>query len=559
MQEPAAQITKLIDQGRYFEAQATAHQLLAISPSGHIKQLYALALSKSGSPEAALQFMEPVYLQSPDDVEAAGIMGSICKELFKKNQSTAYAIRSRDTYLSNFNFTKNFYTGINAASMSAMAGQAGKSREIATEVISLLDKNSADFWVQASLGEAYLLIKDKLTAADFFVKARKLVGNDWGKVTSVHNQLWLLNHFLQVPTDILKLFNPPGIVAFIGHMIDQPQRSEPRFPAAIELKIKEAIIHSLRSINARIGYSSLACGGDILFAEAMAELGGEVTIFLPFDKDDFIATSVRFAGEHWVDRVERFPVHYITKEHYQGFDELFSFQSKIIFGSALLHSHYAHAEPSLVMVLSDIDLKRKEGGTRATVNMWPHPTRIFNINPDAFVAPQAVAPRLANYPTRTGEESTHRLILYLAHIEFQEGELSVEKMEEKFELLKSQQSQSFLTIANTHALVAFEAESALLEFIKQIKESKNSYATKPNLKIALHAGPVYEAQQGLGGNAIELVKELSIACLIGSIAVSDSFARLLAVDGNLNLLTYGGLFVDSTGQQITVYNLSLDL
>src|SRR5882672_5941110 len=134
-------IESLINQGKYFEARTKAEAALKQADDLRLKQLCALAISKTGSPEAALELMEPVYRQFPNDPESAGILGSIYKELFKKNQSTAFAIKSRDTYFQNFSATKNHYTGINAASMSAMAGQAGRSREIAAEVISLLEVN----------------------------------------------------------------------------------------------------------------------------------------------------------------------------------------------------------------------------------------------------------------------------------------------------------------------------------------------------------------------------------------------------------------------------------
>src|SRR6476620_11687579 len=142
-----AHIETLINQGKYFEARSKAEEALKQSDELRFKQLYALSISKSGAPEIALEIMEPVYKQFPDDPESAGILGSIYKELFKKNQSTAFAIKSRDTYFKNFTTTQNYYTGINAASMSAMAGQASRGREIANQVTSLLENNSeGDFW-----------------------------------------------------------------------------------------------------------------------------------------------------------------------------------------------------------------------------------------------------------------------------------------------------------------------------------------------------------------------------------------------------------------------------
>ena len=91
----ATQIEALINQGRYVEARAMARVALTISPLLRVQQLYALAVSKSGIPKAALEFLEPIYRQQADDPETAGIMGGIYKEIFRKDQDTKYALLSR--------------------------------------------------------------------------------------------------------------------------------------------------------------------------------------------------------------------------------------------------------------------------------------------------------------------------------------------------------------------------------------------------------------------------------------------------------------------------------
>lgn len=83
-------IESLINQGRYFEARTKAEEALKHSSELRYKQLLALAISKLGTPEAALDLMEPIYRQFPDDPESAGILGSIFLGVVKKNQSTAF-------------------------------------------------------------------------------------------------------------------------------------------------------------------------------------------------------------------------------------------------------------------------------------------------------------------------------------------------------------------------------------------------------------------------------------------------------------------------------------
>lgn len=570
MSETAQHIESLINQGRYFEARTQAEEALKHSSDLRFKQLLALAISKLGTPEAALNLMEPVYRQFPDDSESAGILGSIYKELFKKNQSTAFAIKSRDTYFQNFSTTKNYYTGINAASMSAMAGQASRGREIATQVITLLQETTTDdFWMLATLGEAFMLTKNRQKSIEYFIQARKHAGNDWGKITSVHNQLWLLNHFIPVSNEILKIFSPPTVVAFIGHMIDHPSRTTPRFPATIEKQVKDSIVNSIRTLNARIGYCSLACGGDILFAEAMAEVGGEVNIFLPFSESDFVDLSVRFAGEHWVERyhalIEKFPVNYITREPYAGFDDLFSFQNRILSGLAALRSAAQHAEPTLLTVLSEVDLKRRKGGTRDTIHLWPFPQRYVNINPDIFITEQTSISTPAVTPSKPLEiQPIDRPVLYIVYGHV--GDLNAlerERLHKQIDAKIVDESFSFKSYESNEdfVLAAFEAESEIMEFVEFMIDLVKSVNRDTSMRICLHAGPVFIQSESntldkkLSGENIQLVKEMNNLFTSGAVFASDHFAALLALELKKYSLDFAGMVKTQYGGSQTIYRV----
>src|SRR5262245_50743961 len=237
MPEDIQHIENLIGHGRYAEARGLAEETLKTSDSLRCRQLFALAVSKSGAPRMAMEFLEPIHRDQPDDAETAGILGGIYKEIFKKDQSTAFAIRARDTYLENFSATKNYYTGINAATMSVLAGQSGRGKEIAREIIAMLNPATDDFWERVTLAEAYLLCSEREKAINSYLMAGKMAATDWGKINSAYNQLWLLNHYVPVPAEVMKVFSPPGVVSFVGHMIDHPDRPQPRFPVEIEGKI----------------------------------------------------------------------------------------------------------------------------------------------------------------------------------------------------------------------------------------------------------------------------------------------------------------------------------
>src|SRR6185312_15739458 len=100
---------------------------------------------------------------------------------------------------------------------------------------------------------------------------------------------------------------PIRFLLFTGHMIDKPDRKDPRFPAskepAVRQKIKELIEDEKK--NSELNYKGIAggaCGGDILFHEVCGELKIETEIYLALPREKFIVESVEFAGPQWVDR-----------------------------------------------------------------------------------------------------------------------------------------------------------------------------------------------------------------------------------------------------------------
>ena len=97
------------------------------------------------------------------------------------------------------------------------------------------------------------------------------------------------------------------VLVFAGHMIDAPDRKEPRFPADKEKvareKIKEIIVKEMESgAGVSCGYAGAASGGDILFMEVCAELNIPTRLYLAIPPAKYINTSVIKAGGDWLER-----------------------------------------------------------------------------------------------------------------------------------------------------------------------------------------------------------------------------------------------------------------
>ncbi len=113
-----------------------------------------------------------------------------------------------------------------------------------------------------------------------------------------------------LPTDEQENKAPIHVLLFTGHMIDKPEREQPRFPAELEdlarQKIWKQVSGEIKAAPGPvIGLAGCACGGDILFHEVCAELGVKSRILLAMPREQYIVASVQHGGPGWVERFNR--------------------------------------------------------------------------------------------------------------------------------------------------------------------------------------------------------------------------------------------------------------
>ncbi|MEP2552211.1 MAG: adenylate/guanylate cyclase domain-containing protein, partial [Marinomonas sp.] len=160
------------------------------------------------------------------------------------------------------------------------------------------------------------------------------------------------------------------IASYCGHMFSAGSAAETALAGEIAAAISDNAI--------RIAYGPLACGADILIAEAILEAGAELNVVLPFAADDFIRESVLCGGEEWLPRyhacMERAAsVHFATSGAYVGDDNQFAYNTRLAMGLAVLRSQELPLEPVQLAVVSD---KFKSysltglAGTVADIALW---------------------------------------------------------------------------------------------------------------------------------------------------------------------------------------------
>jgi class 3 adenylate cyclase len=166
----------------------------------------------------------------------------------------------------------------------------------------------------------------------------------------------------------------PDVIAFAGHMIDAPGRAVPRFPPDLVPAVEVAVRERFADFHQPIVYASAACGADLVFIETALERGAEVNVVLPFDRQDFVRTSVAVAGEGWLRRFDTALAHaarviMATEENHLGDDVLFDHASMLLEGFTCLRAAQLETAPSLLCVI-DAASDGRVGGTHATFERW---------------------------------------------------------------------------------------------------------------------------------------------------------------------------------------------
>jgi class 3 adenylate cyclase/tetratricopeptide (TPR) repeat protein len=547
-----------------------------------LRQLLALALARSGAAGPANKVLEQLYQDGYRDEETLGLLARTHKDLAREEQDASKASqhlrRAYEFYSEGYETSGGYWSAINAATLALLLGERESAAALARLVKEqcqqrlreLAEANGERYWLVSTLGEAALLLEDWPEAENWYGQAVELGRGDWGSLQSTRHNARLLMQCVAPGEDggrIDRLFRFPSVVAFAGHMVDQDDRTVPRFPPRLEPMVKDAIRECLSKLNAGFGYASGACGSDILFHEVMLEMKGESYVILPYEKERFRKDSVEFVrGSDWGERLDNviaqaIDTQEVSRQRQRGSDVSYEFANLMLHGLASVRAE--QLETKLVPVaVWDGKTGTGVGGTAGTVERWRRlglHVEVIDLEeilrcdcPSVSTQAAAFPATVSNHDSEVSSEfapeirallfadaegfsklTDEEVPLFAQHFLGLAGRLADESPHRP--LTKNTWGDGlYFVFANVRDAGQFALD--LRDVVRNTDWSKHGLPAL-NLRIGLHAGPVYCCCDPVTKHTTYIGANVSRAARIepitptGQVYASQTFAALAAAEG----------------------------
>ena len=530
--------------------------------SDRLAYLRSLALARMGDPEGALESLGALQGRDGDE-DTSALRGRLLKDLADQASEADRArlfAEASAAYIGAFNRFGGYFSLINAATTARLAGQGSAAVELAQLAIASPDvERGRAYYPVATHLEALVLLERFDEALTLALGATGLPDADYGARASTARQLQLLFKAMRSPEieAIVDRIRPPPIVFYAGHMFRADPVAEARITAAIESTLDQA--------SSTIAYGGAAAGADLLFAEAVLNRDGELSIVLPFSIDDYVRQSVLPWGESWEPRFRKvlaaaaqvtFPA--FSASPYVGDPLQFSYGTEFAMGLTCLRAEHLCTVPIHIAV-SDGSSQRKVAGTLSGIDLWESAGRpVIPIGSgDIDRSKISAAPKPGG---RIARESRSIIMTdYAGFSLLQETErprFLDEVMGRVADVLNARRGDVLSRSTWGDALLAVVSEPAaaadlaltLQERLAEVDNAAMHLPAAAGMRVALHHGPLFRARDPVTGESSFFGNEITRAARIepitpvGQVYATQPFAALLALHSPGSFLTrYAGV------------------
>lgn len=552
--------------------------LQACGPDVELRQLQGLALARSGATAEANRVLEALRSDGHLDDQTLGILARTHKDL-GLNATGSERRRHLEAacagYAAAFERGGGYWTGINVATLAALLGERDRSSAVARTVMAncraaldgLPPAHPDRYWALATMGEACLVTADLDAAEHWYRQAAASGSRRFGDLNSTRRHaVLLLQHLGEDPAAVEDWLPLPKVVVFSGHMIDRPGRAHDRFPAHMEAAVRAAMVEWLSRRNALVGFSSAACGADILFQEALESLGGERHVVLPYLPEEFAADSVDIGvGGEWRNRFDKVldtaRVVIASSSRPLAGGVAYEYANHIVHGLGLVRA--AELETGLLGFAAwDGAAGDGAGGTASAVSQWLQrgvQVEYLELGPEAARRAGALAVRsarpveapAAGAPAPQDSADAVMALLFADAVGFSalndlEVPLFVSRCLGRIaDLVAARHDQVtvretwgdglFLAFRSVRAAGLFALE--LLDLMQRTDWLAEGFSNPLAMRLALHAGPVHFTEDpitGLSkccGTHVSRAARLEPKTPSGQVYASEAFAALVAMEG----------------------------
>jgi adenylate cyclase len=573
------QFDEALESGDMFALFERTREALELYPDDpDARYLQTLAMARLGDPDAALRLYERNRVGEIGSEDAAALKGRLLKDMAVRttgSQQVELFRQSSQAYRLAHQLTGGYFSGINAATTSFLAGDEEEARELAAEIGRRPDiVNPSDYFAAASGAEAMLLYGSVEDATALFNAAHRRPDALPGLIASTARQIGLIASRLSISDEqrraLLDSVRPTPVIHYCGHMLSAGWE--------VEEEIARRIRDILEKYEVRVAYGSLACGADILVAEAILERGGELHVILPFAEEDFMRTSVLVGGEEWAERYSKVrdaasSITFATQMRFVDDDEQFAYCSKLMMGLARLRARIMCAD-TFQLAVWDGSPANGVAGTAADCSEWERQggiTRVVTVPAPRPPLKYAGAADQAHRPHRT-----LRAMLFADFAGFSRldedgvpqfleavmGQIAgVLDRNEEFVLSRNSWGDAIyvvITSPERAAEIALEIQSEL----DPASLHKAGLPTDGGMRMSLHYGPIFEHfdavqnARNFYGTEVTLAARIEPRVPVGAIYTTQPFAAMFQSENDYHFEYVGKMHLAKGYGERILYRLS---
>ncbi len=540
------------EQGNYARAFEQMHTLIeqgVIDPQ--LIYLAILSLARSGAHELAMGYWQRYEKTLPETEANLALKARLLKDQYKQAMPLKdhLGIQAMDEYLRIAQLTKGYYPLINAATLAYWLGDRTQAQDLARQAQrQCFESLDLDYWGLVTQAEASLLVGELVEAEKFLQRAGELTDVSFSDLSTTHQQLELICQSGNIDEAILQAIKPPTIAHYTGHMVNGVG-SSPGIDPDDQAMLREQAEVLLKKENIAIAYGSLACGADIIFAEAVLASKVELHVVLPFNKELFVRTSVLPGGEQWEKRFCRLlenasTVKILSQAAYTVKSLLFHLSTEHAIGLTLLHAEQLHTEVVQIAMYNGIDT-HSEAGTAADIKRWQklgYPSRIIE-TPEPR---RKLIPPSRQEPSEIPQQQRYQAFIFAKIYRYSKisdaqlpafTQVWVERFKQYVQ--PHMEHQESIEIWGDSVLLtmndALSAAKLCTQFTQSLASEKTQSDNAMGLQIFMHAGLVFHETHSIfgkerfyGENMLKTEK-MFLNIPVNSIYVSEEFAAQLII------------------------------